>query len=71
MNSKLSICPRITVFMLREIFVPAQDEYIDLNNEVSKSNIINFYSKSYFSGCKYCNVLNDKEIILPAIQIED
>lgn len=71
MDAKLAACPRISVFLQRKIYPTDKEYFISLEKECSKQEFIQFYSRKYFEGCNYCNVLKDKEVTKPAIQIGD
>jgi hypothetical protein len=71
-NGKLHVCPRSSnAYELGYINLTPRD-FIDLRKIDKKdlrSELINFYKKSYFESCKYCVRLQDR--VLPAQQIAE
>lgn len=46
-------------------------EHLLLDKTISKKEFIDFYTYTNFKACRYCDVLNEKERTLPAIQIKE
>ena len=69
---KVYVCPRAGVFNIKKLYEQSSDEILDLNNKISKKDLIKFYSKNFFDACKYCSRLEDlnKGSIIPAEQIK-
>jgi MoaA/NifB/PqqE/SkfB family radical SAM enzyme len=70
---RIFICPRAGTFYIKNLYEPKQNEFFDLNQKISKNNLINFYSKNCFDACNYCSILEDfrKNRVLPAEQIKN
>ena len=74
-EGKLYVCPRAGIFDKKGIYIPQENEVIDLNTEtnvkVLKKKLKDFYSRNTFTACNYCTVLEDRmlETIMPAIQL--
>ena len=73
-GGKIYVCPRAGIFDIKKIYTPTADEIIDLNinskPKLLRNKIKQFYSKSEFTACNYCTVLEDKtqSKVTPALQ---
>ena len=71
-NGKLHYCPKATAAELLNFVEYNKSDYIDLNFEVNKDQIIDFYSNDNFTICKYCSGSNVLQtLVKPAKQIKD
>ena len=71
-NGKLHYCPKATAAELLNLVEYNKSDYIDLNFEVNKDQIIDFYSNDNFTICKYCSGSNVLQtLVKPAKQIKD
>jgi uncharacterized Fe-S cluster-containing radical SAM superfamily protein len=63
-------CLRAGTLFLRKIGSQTEKkDYIRLDNNLSKKDILRFHLNEDFDACKYCNFLEDKKKqVLPAIQ---
>ena len=73
-DDKLFVCPRAGTFYLKGLYKLSDNELVSLknnNHKELKKQIIQFYSRDYFSACDCCNIIEDrkKPRMLPAIQI--
>ena len=46
-------------------------ESLRLGREISKADLLAFYTQSNFGACRFCDILNQRETCTPAIQIGD
>lgn len=44
-------------------------ESLRLDREISKADLLAFYTNTNFSACRFCDILNERETCTPAIQI--
>lgn len=75
-EGKWYVCPRAGVFDKKGIYIPQENEVIDLNIEVSakvlRQKLKDFYSRNTFTACNYCTNVEDKlqDKVIPAIQLD-
>ena len=71
-NGELHYCPKATAGKLLNVVDYIESDFINLNSEVTKKNIIDFYSNNNFSICKYCSgSKGPMYLIKPAKQLEE
>lgn len=75
-DDKLFVCPRAGTFYLKNLYSFDKGECVSLKNTNKKElrrQIIDFYSRNYFSACNFCRMLEDrvKPRVMPAIQLEN
>lgn len=71
-KNKMHYCPKAATAEINNIINYKETDYIDLNNVVTKNEILNFYSKDNFSVCGYCSGPDSiKYLIKPAEQLKD
>lgn len=71
-GNELSVCPRASHFAANgTITQGGGGEHLLLDKIISKKELIDFYTYTNFKACRYCDILNEKERTLPAIQIKE
>ena len=75
LNGNVFACPRAGTFYRMHLYEFAPDEEISLNkpDKNLKKKFIDLYSKTCFSACAYCTMIEDslKNNVIPALQMED
>ena len=74
-NGYINVCPRAGTFMLKNMLKGRNIELVNLNisdKNVLTEQLLEFYSRDFFSACDYCNRNEDilHEKITPAIQLK-
>ncbi|WP_181882857.1 hypothetical protein [Helicobacter sp. MIT 01-3238] len=46
-----------------------QLESLRLDREISKADLLAFYTYTNFSACRYCDICNERDTCTPALQI--
>ena len=65
------ICPRSAAFYDLNLFSFEQQETLNLNNHITKQQIIDYYNNDCFSSCYYCDFIKERSLplIVPAEQL--
>lgn len=69
----LFVCPRSAAFYEKGLFSFENGEEVNINNQITKQQIINYYNRDYFSSCEFCDFVNERNLplILPAEQLTE
>lgn len=70
-GNELSVCPRASHFSAMKMISQGGGEHLLLNQTISKAELISFYTFTNFSACRYCDVLNENESVIPALQLNE
>ncbi len=72
-EGKIHICPRASTMYVRNFFTFKNKDYVDVRHFKGKKlrkMLIKFYNRKCFSACGYCNIINEHDITIPALQIK-